>query len=80
MARFDVARLKILSATWPLIDVVLKVEVEGVVFSIWVVEERGRHRSVMMSGVEVEDVASLVVLSEASDEVKDGYGGCPENS
>ncbi|MCI01520.1 DUF4283 domain protein [Trifolium medium] len=50
MARFDVARLKILTTTWAFIDVNLKVEVEGVVFNIWVVEERGRQRPVVVLG------------------------------
>jgi hypothetical protein len=48
MARFDVARLKILTTTWAFIDVAIKVEVEGVVFDLWVVEERGRNRSVVV--------------------------------
>jgi RNA recognition motif-containing protein len=34
MARFDVARLKILTSTWSFIDVAMKVEVEGACFSL----------------------------------------------
>jgi hypothetical protein len=34
MARFDVARLKILTAVWASIDETVKVEVEGVCFNL----------------------------------------------
>ncbi|MCH79854.1 RNA recognition motif [Trifolium medium] len=79
MARFDVARLKILTATWAFIDLNLKVEVEGVTFNIWVVEERGRQHYVAVVGGEREDVGSLVVPSEASDAVED-FVGVADNS
>ncbi|KAK2434687.1 heterogeneous nuclear ribonucleoprotein [Trifolium repens] len=69
MARFDVARLKILTSTWAFIDVVLKVEVEGVCFNLWVMEERGSQRSKVVLGGEQEEEASLVVPSEHSDAV-----------
>ncbi|MCI71102.1 hypothetical protein A2U01_0092365, partial [Trifolium medium] len=71
MARFDVARLKILTTTWAFIDLNLKVEVEGARFNLWVVEERGRQRSVVVIGGEREDVGSLVVPSEGSDAAED---------
>jgi hypothetical protein len=68
MARFDVARLKIITAIWASIDETVKVEVEGVVFNLWVVEERGRHRSVVMDGKGFEDDGSVVVPSEGCNE------------
>ncbi|MCI58606.1 hypothetical protein A2U01_0079861, partial [Trifolium medium] len=34
MRRFDVARLKILMDIWAVIDVAIKVEVEGVLFTV----------------------------------------------
>jgi hypothetical protein len=67
MARFDVARVKILTSTWAFIDVELKVEVEGVYFDLWVVEERGSHRSVVVMGDDGEDEGSRVVPSEEED-------------
>jgi hypothetical protein len=72
MLRFDVARLKILTAAWACIDEVVKVEVEGVCFNLWVVEERGRGRSVVVIGGEKEDERSEVVPSESFDEAVDG--------
>jgi hypothetical protein len=48
MVRFDVARIKIQTRIWAFIDVVLKVEVEGIPFDIWVVEEKERKRPVVM--------------------------------
>ncbi|GAU23412.1 hypothetical protein TSUD_331090 [Trifolium subterraneum] len=80
MERFDVARLKILTATWALIDMNLKVEVEGVRFNLWVVEERGKQTSVVVVGGEREDVGSLVVPSEGSDEVEEEFVGVADNS
>jgi hypothetical protein len=41
MSRFDLARIKILTGTWACIDTVLKVEVEGASFNLWLVDERG---------------------------------------
>jgi hypothetical protein len=69
MARLDVARLKILTEKWVVIDEVVKVEVEGVVFNLWVVEERGRQRYGVVLGGEVEDEGSMVVPSEGFNEV-----------
>ncbi|WJX36365.1 hypothetical protein P8452_24253 [Trifolium repens] len=80
MPRFDVARLKILSSSWAIIDMVVKVEVEGKFFQVWVVEERGRQRGTVVLGDEVEDVGSEVVPSEASGAVDEGYVGGGENS
>jgi hypothetical protein len=60
MARFDVARIKILSTSWAFIDVVVKVEVEGVIFDLWVVEERERKKPVVMLNEEMEDEGSRV--------------------
>ncbi|GAU34283.1 hypothetical protein TSUD_321290 [Trifolium subterraneum] len=68
MAIFDVARLKILSASWACIDAIIKVEVEGVCFNLWVVEERGRKTFGVMLGEDRELEGSLVVPSEASDD------------
>ncbi|MCI57541.1 hypothetical protein A2U01_0078792, partial [Trifolium medium] len=80
MARFDVARIKILTATWAFLDLNLKVEAEGVRFNLWVVEERGRQSSVMVVGGEREEVGSLVVPSEGSDAVEDDFAGGADNS
>jgi hypothetical protein len=74
MASFDVARLKILTTTWAFFDVNLKVEVEGVCFDLWVVEERGSKRSTVIFGEELEDEASHVVPYEACDAVEVGSG------
>jgi hypothetical protein len=73
MVRFDVARLKILSTTWACIDVVLKVEVEGVTFDVWVVEEREKKRLIMVYE-EWEDEGSRVVPVEVSDGGDDASG------
>jgi hypothetical protein len=73
--RFDVARIKVLSSTWSSIDMEFKVEVEGAFFDVWVVEEMGRQRPVMVVGGRAVDDGSFVVPSEASDEVDDGGGG-----
>jgi hypothetical protein len=59
---------------------VILVEVEGVGFNIWVVEERTRERSGVVLGEGVEDDGSKVVPSEFSGEVEEGYGGGAENS
>jgi hypothetical protein len=72
MARFDVARLKIIAASWGCIDEVVKLEVEGVCFNVWVVEERGKESSVVMLGGEVEDDGSVVVPLEGVDEEVEG--------
>ncbi|KAK2449432.1 hypothetical protein QL285_008629 [Trifolium repens] len=61
MARFDVARIKVLTTTWASIDTTLKVEVEGVCFNLWLVEERGLQRSTLVVGEEQEEVGSVVV-------------------
>ncbi|GAU20806.1 hypothetical protein TSUD_132910 [Trifolium subterraneum] len=61
MVRCDVARLKISSTSWELIDVVIKVEVEGVCFNLWVVEERGRQNLEVFLGDDREDGGSLVM-------------------
>jgi hypothetical protein len=74
MARLDVARLKIRIGKWAVLDEVVKVEVEGVIFSLWVVEERGRQRYGVVFGGEVEDEGSMVVPSEGLNEVVDAPG------
>ncbi|KAK2457642.1 hypothetical protein QL285_004891 [Trifolium repens] len=74
MARFDMARIKILSQTWAFIDVVQKVEVEGVIFEIWVVEERGRQRSEVVLYEEREEEGSRVVPADVSDKVEESSG------
>ncbi|WJX18268.1 hypothetical protein P8452_08083 [Trifolium repens] len=80
MARFDVARVKILSQTWGCIDVVQKVEVEGVCFDIWVVEERGRQQSMMALNEDREDEGSRVAPVAASDKVDEVSGEGAEGS
>jgi hypothetical protein len=81
MARFDVARIKVLTTTWSVIDVAIKAEVEGVCFDLWVVEERGRDRSVMVMGEDLDDVGSKVVPSEVGEVVEeDGFSEGAVNS
>jgi hypothetical protein len=80
MARFDVARLKILTAIWASIDETVKVEVEGVCFNLWVVEEKGRQRSGVVLRREIEDEGSMVVPLAGLNEVVDGGGGGDDNS
>jgi hypothetical protein len=48
--RLDVARLKILTDIWTVIDAAVKVEVDSVIFEVWVVEERCRERCRGSSG------------------------------
>jgi hypothetical protein len=67
LARFDVARIKIWSSTWAFIDVVQKVVVKGSSFDIWIVEERGRNRPVVVMNEEVEEEGSHVVPYGISD-------------
>jgi hypothetical protein len=62
------------------VDEVVKVEVEGVAFNVWVVEERGRCRTGVVLGEGVEEVVSEVVPSEGSGAVEEGYGGGSDNS
>jgi energy-coupling factor transporter ATP-binding protein EcfA2 len=75
MARFDMARIKIQTDIWASIDTTIKVEVEGVCFNLWLVEERGKNGSmVTLTGeeeVEVSQVASAAVAG-AVDVVADG--------
>jgi hypothetical protein len=74
MARFDVARIKVLTTTWASIDMALKVEVEGVCFNLWLVEERGMQRLTLVVGEEQEEVGSVVVpggVSGGEDAVSD---------
>jgi RNA recognition motif-containing protein len=81
MARFDVARLKILTSTMSFIDVAIKVEVEGACFDLWVVEERGRNRSVVVRGDDIEDVGSKVMPPEVGGVVEeDGFSDGTANS
>jgi hypothetical protein len=80
MVRFDVARLKILTTTWAVMDVNLKVEVEGVCFNLWVVEERERQRSAVVLRGERDDEGSRVVPSEGGVEVYDGFSDGAEHS
>ncbi|GAU21869.1 hypothetical protein TSUD_33660 [Trifolium subterraneum] len=75
MARFDVARLKILTDTWKFFDEEFRVEVEGVCFNLWVVEEKGRQRSVAEIGGEYEEQGSAMLPSVAMDGVGEGVGG-----
>jgi hypothetical protein len=75
MLRFDVARIKIQTTIWAFIDVVLKVEVEGLSFDIWVVEEKERKRPVVVLNGEMEDESSRVFPAgclEEGDEVSGG--------
>ncbi|GAU43791.1 hypothetical protein TSUD_285430 [Trifolium subterraneum] len=74
LGRFDVARLKILTTIWEYIDVVLKVETEGVCFNLWVVEENGRQSLEVTLGGEREDVGSFMILAANSDAGRSG--GC----
>ncbi|KAK2401162.1 hypothetical protein QL285_050778 [Trifolium repens] len=80
MKRLDVARIKILSTVWASIDVVLKVEVEGLFFDLWVVEERERKSSVAVLNEEMEDEGSKVVPAEDSVGGEDVYGEGASNS
>jgi hypothetical protein len=80
MARFDVARIKVLTTTWAFIDESLKVEVEGVGFSLWVVEERGKQGAVVVLGDERDDVGSGVYPVEAGAEVYGDEGEDNVNS
>jgi hypothetical protein len=80
MARFDVARLKILTSSWEIIDTVIKVVVEGTIFNVWTVEERSNQRSAVVLGDGVEDEGSAAVPSEESGEVAEGYVAGVENS
>jgi hypothetical protein len=66
MKRLDVARIKILTTVWASIDVVLKVEVEGLFFDLWVVEERERKVPLVALNEEMEDEGSRVVPAEES--------------
>ncbi|KAK2430144.1 hypothetical protein P8452_43598 [Trifolium repens] len=74
MSRFDVARIKFLLSTWASIDFVLKVEVEGLVFDLWVVEERGNQRSVAVFNGVMEDEGSHVYPAEESQEEDEVVG------
>jgi hypothetical protein len=80
MARFDVARVKILTATWASIDENVKVEVEGVCFDLWVVEEKGRQRFGVVLHSEMEDEGSVVAPMAVMKEVEDDDVGEEENS
>jgi RNA recognition motif-containing protein len=80
MARFDIARLKILTSSWAIVDTVIKVEVDGSSFNIWAVEERSNQRSAVVVGDGVEEEGSVAVPSEVSGEVADGYVAGVDNS
>jgi hypothetical protein len=81
MARFDVARVKILTTTWASIDENVKVEVEGVCFDLWVVEEKGlKRRSGVVFHRELEDEGSVAVPVAGTMEVNDVTDGDDENS
>ncbi|GAU32818.1 hypothetical protein TSUD_208860 [Trifolium subterraneum] len=68
MARFDVARLKIRTSTWALLDVIFNVVVGEECFRISVKEERGSKQVVGEVWGEVEDEGSRVVpLEECGD-------------
>ncbi|KAK2367022.1 heterogeneous nuclear ribonucleoprotein [Trifolium repens] len=66
MSKFDLARIKIITGTWACIDTVMKVEVEGASFNLWLVEERGKHGGVVVCSGE-EDVGSQVVVAPVDD-------------
>jgi hypothetical protein len=66
LARFDVARIKVLSSKWAFLDDIVKVEAEGVGFDLWVVEERGNQRSVVVLNGEMEDEGSHACMAEGS--------------
>jgi hypothetical protein len=78
--RLDVARLKILTDIWTVIDAAVKVEVDSVIFEVWVVEERCRERCRGSSGEGVLDEGSRVAQSVASGGLEVEYGGDAENS
>jgi hypothetical protein len=75
LARFDVARIKIRTSTWGSIDVVQKVVVEEAGFDVWIVEERGRNRSVVVMNEEVEEEGSYAAPVGISDYGDDNSGG-----
>ncbi|MCI20561.1 hypothetical protein A2U01_0041723, partial [Trifolium medium] len=50
----------------------LKVEVEGVCFTIWVVEERGRQRLEVVLDGDREDEGSLVIAAQNTEDGRDG--------
>jgi hypothetical protein len=80
MRRLDVARLKISTDVWEVLDTVIKVEVEESSFNVWVVEEKNGRRHEVVLGDGVFDNGSRVVPSEVSGGMEDGYGGGAENS
>jgi hypothetical protein len=59
---------------------VLKVDVEGVVFDLWVVEERGNQRSVVVFNGVMEDEGSHVCPAEESQEEDEAVGEDSYNS
>jgi hypothetical protein len=72
MVRFDVARIKILTSTGALINTVLKIEVEGVCFNLWLVEERGKRKPLVVLRDAMEDEGSEAARVDISD---GGNGG-----
>ncbi|GAU15961.1 hypothetical protein TSUD_41840 [Trifolium subterraneum] len=62
-------RIKILTTSGASIDPALTVEVEGVPFSLWVIEERGRLVSKVVGGGVREDEGSVEIPSDGG-----GYG------
>jgi hypothetical protein len=80
MRRLDVARLRIQSDIWAIIDGVIKVEVEGVVFNVRVMEERGLEWPVADLDEGLVEGNSVVVPSEASGAAEEELGGAGGNS
>jgi hypothetical protein len=81
MRRFDVARIWIQTDICAAIDSVIKVDVEGMVFNVRVVEERGRVWLVVRVDDGLLDEGSRLVPSEASgEEEEEVFGGGDGNS
>ncbi|GAU27763.1 hypothetical protein TSUD_215740 [Trifolium subterraneum] len=76
MSRLDKARIKIQTESRAFIDYIFKIEVEGVCFNVWVMEESTGSRNVgtLLEAV-AEDRGSLVVPSEFSGDGEEDYGG-----
>jgi hypothetical protein len=80
MRRFDVARIWIQTDICAAIDTVIKVDVEGMIFNVRVVEERGRVGPVVAVEEGLLDEGSQVVPSEASGDEEEVFGGGDGNS
>jgi hypothetical protein len=80
MRRLDVARIRVQSDIWSDIDVIIKVEVEGVKYNVRVMEERVREPLEKVMGEEVDDEESRVVPSEGYDAEEEVFGEDGGNS